>query len=88
MVGFRVRAARALSTAATPDHGEQAHTAGVSVCIVQDPQDAGPGYRNVVGFPGGVNSPLFPIFAAANVNGMKLLEGRGNDNGRNAKEVR
>ena len=24
-----------------------------------DPQDAGPGYRNVIGIPGGVNSPLF-----------------------------
>lgn len=27
----------------------------------QDPQDAGPGYRNVVGLPGGVNSPFFKI---------------------------
>lgn len=26
-----------------------------------DPQDAGPGYRNVIGIPGGVNSPLFKI---------------------------
>ena len=26
-----------------------------------DPQDAGPAYRNVVGLPGGVNSPLFKI---------------------------
>ncbi len=24
-----------------------------------DPQDAGPGYRNVIGIPGGVTSPLF-----------------------------
>lgn len=26
-----------------------------------DPQDKGPGYRNVVGIPGGVNSPYYPI---------------------------
>jgi len=26
-----------------------------------DPQDAGPGYRNVVGVPGGVASPFFQI---------------------------
>ncbi len=26
-----------------------------------DPQDAGPGYRNVIGIPGGVSSPLFQI---------------------------
>ncbi|KAI7837662.1 hypothetical protein COHA_008524 [Chlorella ohadii] len=44
----------------------------------QDPQDAGPGYRNVVGLPGGVDSPLFPLLQEANVNGMKLLPGNGN----------
>ena len=26
-----------------------------------DPQDAGPGYRNVVGIPGGMASPLFRV---------------------------
>jgi peptide methionine sulfoxide reductase MsrA len=26
-----------------------------------DPQDSGPGYRNVVGLPGGINSPLFDV---------------------------
>ena len=26
-----------------------------------DPQDAGPGYRNVIGIPGGVHSPLFRV---------------------------
>jgi len=26
-----------------------------------DPQDAGPGYRNVIGLPGGVDSPLFKV---------------------------
>jgi peptide methionine sulfoxide reductase MsrA len=30
----------------------------------QDPQDVGPGYRNVVGLPGGVDSPLFPLLQA------------------------
>ncbi|KAF5843306.1 hypothetical protein DUNSADRAFT_108 [Dunaliella salina] len=43
-----------------------------------DPQDAGPGYRNVVGIPGGVNSPFFPILKEANVYGMELREGSGN----------
>jgi len=44
-----------------------------------DPQDAGPGYRNVVGLPGGVNSPLFQVLQEANVNGMDLKEGAGNE---------
>ena len=26
-----------------------------------DPQDAGPGYRNVIGIPGGITSPLFRV---------------------------
>ena len=26
-----------------------------------DPQDAGPAYRNVIGIPGGTNSPLFDV---------------------------
>lgn len=43
-----------------------------------DPQDAGPGYRNVVGLPGGVNSPLFQVLKDANVNGMELRPGQGN----------
>lgn len=42
-----------------------------------DPQDAGPGYRNVIGIPGGVNGPLFKVLQAANVNGMDLREGAG-----------
>jgi len=44
----------------------------------QDPQDAGPGYRNVVGLPGGVASPFFEILKEANVDGMELKEGKGN----------
>ncbi|KAJ9520366.1 hypothetical protein QJQ45_030301 [Haematococcus lacustris] len=44
-----------------------------------DPQDAGPGYRNVIGLPGGVSSPLFPVLQAANVNGMELRAGSGNE---------
>jgi hypothetical protein len=43
-----------------------------------DPQDAGPGYRNVVGLPGGVGSPYYKLLQAANVNGMELREGKGN----------
>jgi peptide methionine sulfoxide reductase MsrA len=42
-----------------------------------DPQDAGPGYRSVVGLPGGVASPLFPVLQAANVHGMRLAAGAG-----------
>jgi peptide methionine sulfoxide reductase MsrA len=44
----------------------------------QDPQDAGPGYRNVIGLPGGVNSPLFKILQEHNKDGMQLREGDGN----------
>lgn len=43
----------------------------------QDPLDAGPGYRNVVGIPGGVRSPLFKVLEEENVNGMTLIEGKG-----------
>lgn len=45
----------------------------------QDPQDAGPGYRNVVGIPGGIRSPLFQILQDENINNMRLLEGSGNE---------
>ena len=41
--------------------------------------DRGPEYRSLVGWPGGVNSPLWPIFQAANVHGMTLREGSGDD---------
>ena len=44
----------------------------------QDPQDAGAGYRNTVGLPGGVDSPLFKILQEENVNGMDLRPGSGN----------
>ncbi|KAG1665553.1 hypothetical protein FOA52_000699 [Chlamydomonas sp. UWO 241] len=43
-----------------------------------DPQDAGPGYRNLVGLPGGVKSPLYQVLQDANVNGMELRAGTGN----------
>lgn len=47
--------------------------------IRQDPQDQGPGYRNVIGIPGGVRSDLFKELEKANIYGMRLLEGRGNE---------
>ena len=44
-----------------------------------DPQDAGPGYRNVVGIPGGIdNEKLMKQMKSANVNDMKLVRGEGN----------
>ncbi|BDA44563.1 probable peptide methionine sulfoxide reductase MsrA [Coccomyxa sp. Obi] len=43
-----------------------------------DPQDAGPGYRNVIGIPGGIKSPLFKVLQERNVHNMKLVEGEGN----------
>ncbi|KAG2423641.1 hypothetical protein HXX76_015158 [Chlamydomonas incerta] len=43
-----------------------------------DPQDRGAAYRNVIGLPGGIRSPLFHIIEEENVNGMALREGRGN----------
>ncbi|KAG2434554.1 hypothetical protein HYH02_012220 [Chlamydomonas schloesseri] len=45
-----------------------------------DPQDRGAAYRNVIGLPGGIKSPLFHIIEEENVNGMALREGRGNMN--------
>lgn len=42
-----------------------------------DPQDAGPGYRNVVGLPGGVRSPLFEVLKSEAPAGMQLREGQG-----------
>ena len=43
-----------------------------------DPQDAGAGYRNAIGLPGGIDSPMFAVIEAANVNNMKLVPGEGN----------
>jgi peptide methionine sulfoxide reductase MsrA len=44
-----------------------------------DPQDAGAGYRNMIGVPGGIKNVAFmTIIDSENVNGMKLLEGSGN----------
>lgn len=42
-----------------------------------DPQDEGPGYRNVIGLPAGIHGDMFRIISACNVNGMELLEGTG-----------
>ncbi|GIL63728.1 hypothetical protein Vafri_17744 [Volvox africanus] len=43
-----------------------------------DPQDKGPAYRNVIGIPGGINSPFMRIIQEENKYGMELREGRGN----------
>jgi hypothetical protein len=34
-----------------------------------DPQDSGPGYRNMIGLPGGMDSPLMKVIEEENVNG-------------------
>ena len=57
---------------------------GRLLALRQDPQDAGPGYRNVVGLPGGVRSPLFKILEEERERSplgpaITLVEGRGND---------
>ena len=44
-----------------------------------DPMDVGRPYRSVVGLPGGVRSPLYATFAAANRYGMALKPGAGGD---------
>lgn len=44
-----------------------------------DPQDAGPAYRNVIGIPKGVDSPLFEVLKERNKNGMDLIPSDGND---------
>eukprot|EP01047_Picozoa_sp_COSAG01_P024336 COSAG01_NODE_1502_length_10101_cov_6.907119_4_plen_218_part_00 len=43
----------------------------------QDPQDAGPPYRNNIGIPGGIKGALYPLIVAANKIGMTLKEGKG-----------
>lgn len=45
----------------------------------QDPQDAGAGYRNTIGIPGGIQSELFKILEEENVHKMNLREGSGNE---------
>ena len=57
---------------------------GGLLALRQDPQDAGPGYRNVVGLPGGVKSPLFKVLEEEKAksplaSAITLVEGRGND---------
>lgn len=43
----------------------------------QDPQDAGPPYRNNIGIPGGYRGSLFPLIKAAVPLGLTLVEGKG-----------
>lgn len=66
---------------------------GKLLALRQDPQDAGPGYRNVVGLPGGIRSPLFKILEeerakSSLASAITLVEGRGNDfeNGRPSED--
>ncbi len=56
--GLDRRVRPALSPTAPVRGGSPACALGT---CAQDPQDQGPAYRNVIGIPGGVNSPLFPI---------------------------
>jgi peptide methionine sulfoxide reductase MsrA len=46
-----------------------------------DPMDSGADYRNAIGLPGGVNSPLYPIVQKLNTenNNMPLQIGKGGD---------
>ena len=44
-----------------------------------DPQDRGPDYRNVIGVPGGLASPLGAVVHSANIFDMSLLQGGGAD---------
>ena len=39
-----------------------------------DPQDAGPAYRNVIGLPGGVKSPLFKVLEVIAVKEQRTIE--------------
>lgn len=48
-------------------------------CTRPDPGDQGSPYRSVLGVPGGVDGPLFPVLAAANTHGMKLTRGQGDE---------
>lgn len=43
-----------------------------------DPQDAGAGYRNVIGIPGGLKSDLMEILREENIHNMTLVAGEGN----------
>ena len=43
----------------------------------QDPQGAGPPYRNNIGIPGGYRGSLFPLIKAAVPLGLTLVEGKG-----------
>ena len=45
----------------------------------EDIADPGPGYRAILGLPGGMRSPLFAQVRAANVHNMTLLPGKGSD---------
>lgn len=52
---------------------------GMEVFDRNDPMDKGPEYRSLLGLPGGVESPLFPIIERANSKKMKLVAGKGDE---------
>ena len=43
--------------------------------VREDPEDRGPEFRNVVGLPGGVHSPLYPFLARRNIYHLPIVEG-------------
>mmetsp|Transcript_16467 Transcript_16467/g.23133 ORF Transcript_16467/g.23133 Transcript_16467/m.23133 type:complete len:326 (+) Transcript_16467:34-1011(+) len=46
-----------------------------------DPGDKGPPYRSLLGIPGGVHGPLYPLVEQHNIHSMELVEGRGKGDG-------
>lgn len=63
----------------TKDRRKEKRTIFCRRNALQDPQDVGDGYRNVVGLPGGVKSAYFKILEEENVHHMELRESHGND---------
>ena len=43
--------------------------------VREDPDDRGPGFRNVIGLPGGVYGPLFRFVGMRNIHALRIREG-------------
>jgi len=43
--------------------------------VREDPDDRGPGFRNVIGLPGGVHGPLFRFLPVRNIHALQIREG-------------